>query len=111
MSLPFKGIGYEMTSLIHWQGPGVQGRSLPCSDFELNAVECLEAHGSIHGSQKCAKLLEDFHECKYGTISKLRQYVLKIERAKKVAKGQIPWEKRWGNPYPYDSYTAGTFIP
>jgi NADH dehydrogenase (ubiquinone) Fe-S protein 5 len=34
-----------------------------CGQFELDAIECLEAYGQDRGKVKCRDLMEDFHEC------------------------------------------------
>lgn len=111
MLLPFKGLGYELTTLVNGQGPYSHARKMPCSDIEMNTVECLEAYGVIKGKERCAKYIEDLFECKQARLRKMRAYAMRLERAKKVVKGDIPWEKRWGQPYPYESFVAGTFIP
>lgn len=109
--LPFKGLGYEFTQLINGQGPFSQSRSMPCSHIEMNAVECLEAYGLIRGKERCHQYIEDLMECKHARLRKMRWYAMRLERIKKVAKGEIPWEKRWGKPYPYESFVQGTFYP
>ena len=34
-----------------------------CADYELDAIECLEAYGFWRGERYCKLLLEDWHEC------------------------------------------------
>lgn len=34
-----------------------------CGEFELNAVECIEAYGARRAETKCADLIKDFAEC------------------------------------------------
>lgn len=111
MVLPYKGLLYEATTMFHGQGPIYNGRKEPCSDFELNTVECLEAYGAIKGAEKCAKFIEDLNECKHTRLRVMRKMIMQEERMKKVAKGEIPFEKRWGKPYAYDSHVQGTFFP
>lgn len=41
------------------------GERSKCSDFELNAKECLEAYGAVRGARYCKDFLEDWYECGY----------------------------------------------
>lgn len=93
------------------QGTLPEGRKFPCADMELNVAECLEAYGVVRGQEKCAKFLEDFKECRSEWLTQMRWYIMRQERMKKVAKGEIPFSERWGKPYPYDSFVAGGFAP
>lgn len=111
MLLPFKGVAYELSTLVHGQGSHTHARKMPCSDIEMNTVECLEAYGVIKGKERCIKYIEDLSECRHARLRQMRFYAMRMERIKKVAKGEIPWEKRWGNAYPYESFVTGTFIP
>lgn len=111
MPLPFKGVLHECLSNMHIQGPNGDGRRGPCGDFELNSVECLEAYGVHKGMELCQKYFEDLQECKNGRLRDMRVFLMRQERFKKIAKGEIPWSKRYGEPQPYDSYIAGTFYP
>ena len=38
-----------------------------CRDFEMNAVECLEAYGAVKGKVKCQDYLDDLKECMFQT--------------------------------------------
>lgn len=38
---------------------------MPCSDFQMNSIECVEAYGAVRGRRVCRKYLEDFAECMY----------------------------------------------
>lgn len=111
MQLPLKGLMYEATAMSHGQGPQSDARRMPCSDIELNAMECLEAYGTIKGHERCSKYFEDLTECKHARLRLTRYYIMRQERIKKVLKGEIPWANRWGKPYPYESYICGTFFP
>ena len=43
-----------------------EGNAKPrCGDFQLNAVECLEAYGAKRGRRLCRPYLEDYVECLY----------------------------------------------
>lgn len=109
--LPVKGITYEMGSVLTSQYIIPGGRRDYCGDMELNAAECLEAYGVWKGQEKCAKYLEDLTECKLNTIQQARSIVMNLERAKKIAKGEIALKDRFGKPYPWDSYISGSFLP
>lgn len=109
--IPFKGILYDTMSYLHLQSPTGDGRRATCSDFELNLVECLEAYGITKGYHQCHKYFEDYHECKSDQIKMVRAGVMKMERYKKLAKGEIPFEQRHVEPIPYDAYVTGTFWP
>lgn len=112
MPLPFKGALNELLSVIHNQGVDVGGaRRQPCADFELNYIECLEAYGAAHGGMKCTKFMEDFQECKGARIRKMRHWIMKEEKMKKLIKGEIAYKDRLGKPYSYDAYISGTFFP
>lgn len=109
--LPFKGVFYELNALLTSQGTLPEGRRYPCSDMELNAGECLEAYGMVKGQERCAKFVEDLYECRFQWKSKMRYHIMRMERCKKVAKGEIPITDRWGQKYHYDSFVTGTFSP
>lgn len=110
MTFPLKGFSYE--TLRHWNVQGVtNGRKNACSDFELNHAECMEAYGMIKGSEVCEKFYEDFKECVWGRIAHMRYLLMRAERNKKILTGEIPWNKRQGQPYAYDSFIMGTFFP
>jgi NADH dehydrogenase (ubiquinone) Fe-S protein 5 len=34
-----------------------------CAEFEMRAVDCLEAYGIVRGAKKCTNVIEDFNEC------------------------------------------------
>lgn len=80
-------------------------------DMELNAAECLEAYGLIKGRLVCAKLFEDIQECKQSRIRLMRAYLMRVERYKKLAKGEKSWSDRWGKPYEWDSFILGSYTP
>ena len=111
MVLPFKGALYDNLSYFHQQIPTAEGRRAPCSQFELNSVECLEAYGMVKGSQECAQFLEDLRECRFGHYRMARKILLQAENYKQVVTGKIPFKERHGKPLPYDSYICGTFYP
>lgn len=111
MVLPFKGILYDAMSFAHGQVPNSTGRRVHCADFEMNYVECMEAYGLIRGTTKCLKYREDYDECKSDNLKNARALLIKYERYKKVAKGEISFKERRGEPVPYDAYVSGTFWP
>lgn len=38
-----------------------------CADFEMRAMECLEAYGVQRGRDRCKDYLDDLRECTYKT--------------------------------------------
>lgn len=101
----------EAFSFTHNQGYLAHGHRQPCSDLEMNAVECLEAYGTHKGVQKCWKYMEDFNECKQSSIRLMRRIIMREERAKQVLKGERKPSEFWGPKYSYDSFYTDTFTP
>lgn len=111
MAVPYKGIAYELSINSHFQLPDGNGRRMPCTDMELNMMECLEAYGLSKGRLMCQKYMEDYRECKMPRLRVMRANIMRQERLKKVINGEIPWQKPWGKPYNYDAYIQATFFP
>lgn len=111
MTLPFKGIFYESIGMSNGQFPIDDARMQSCANYELNVSECVEAYGSYKGGQMCQKFYEDLQECRASSIESMRQHLMRLERAKKVITGKIPWEKRLGPKYNSDAFIHGTFYP
>ena len=111
MVLPIKNLNYEVISMLHIQGPNLDGRRVPCSDFEMNMTECFEAYGLAKGMEECQKFREDLAECNHQYKQMTRITIMNAERWKKVAKGEIPISERHGEPYAADSFVSGVFYP
>lgn len=109
--LPMKGLIYEVLTGNHNQMVNSDGRRSACADIELNMMECLEAYGSKKGLDLCYKYIEDFQECRNKNLAHARVHYMRMIRAKKIATGEIPWDKRVTDPVPYDSFINGTFFP
>lgn len=111
MYFPFKGIVYELQPTAHSQGLQADGRRQPCSDLELNTVECFEAYGVTKGMTKCVQYMEDLQECRFFKYRQLRFQAMKIERQKQILKGQRKLSEMYMPSYSYDSYFTDVFTP
>lgn len=111
MYIPFRGLPSEANVTESAQVHLENGRWLPCSMFELNAYECLEAYGLKTGMNLCVKFFEDLEECRTGQISIWRQRIMDLESTKKIFKGQMKLKDKYMNDTPWDAYIGGTFYP
>lgn len=111
MVIQLKSLGYECGSFMTAQTIQTNGRRDACADFEINLAECLEAYGIAEGHVRCHKYSEDLTECRAGIMSVYRSYLMRAERAKKLATGKLPLSQRYGTPYPFDAYVEGSFVP
>ena len=111
MTLPVKGIAFEMLTGLHMQAPQANGHREACADFELNAVECLEAYGVKMGYDRCWKYFEDYKECQFRSMAESRANYMNLIRAKKVLSGELPLNRITTETPPYDSYITGSFLP
>lgn len=111
MVFPAKGIMYDVNMMQHGQGSMADGRRYACSDLELNAMECMEAYGTIKGMTRCRPFFDDLHECRTQFYKKLRHKIMKQERLKQVLSGERKWSERYGHEYAYDSFFNNTFTP
>jgi len=83
-----------------------------CAEFQLNAIECLEAYGAHRGRAHCQNFLDDYVECLHGFNQLQRVTEMKKERVKQVMRG----ERSVNNFYdrvkpPRDSLQFGPFHP
>lgn len=112
MVVPAKGIVYEFMNKAHHQGVLRTGQKLACSDFELNAVECVEAYGLQRGYHKCRDFLIDYDECLKNTVTRIRNEIMDEERVKQILKGNMSATKAKSDEnFKYDSYIDGQFSP
>lgn len=111
MVFALKNLNYELGSYMTAQGVNTNGRRDACGEFEINLAECLEAYGVAEGQYRCKKYSDDAHECRAGTMSQYRNYLMHVERAKKLATGKLPLSQRYGTPYPWDAFVDGSFVP
>lgn len=111
MPFPIKGVFHEIHPWISYQGINIDGRRVKCADFEINAVECLEAYGMIKGSSQCRKYIEDLMECQSNVLSNYRIKSMFIEKMKQIGKGERSWADRHGPKYPANGYIDGHFVP
>jgi len=54
--------------------------SKKCADFEMRAMECLEAYGVTKGRDKCVDYLDDLRECMYMNKQLGRVQAMRVER-------------------------------
>lgn len=99
LSPPFRIPLTDLTGCVishQWDGP--------CKDFEMRAVDCLEAYGLNRGLQKCKDLVEDFKECHTRTKRNARLNAMRIERQKQYWLGDRSKEERYATPPKPDAY-------
>lgn len=75
-----------------------------CKDFEMRAVDCLEAYGLLRGQEKCKDLLDDFKECATRKIRDARLGAMRMERRRQYWMGERSKEERYAIPPKPDSY-------
>lgn len=75
-----------------------------CKDFEMRAVDCLEAYGLYRGLEKCHDLLEDFKECSMNTKRDARLNDMRLERTRQYWMGERSKSERYATPPKPDSY-------
>jgi len=59
-----------------------------CADFEMRAMECLEAYGVQHGRSKCQDYMDDLRECMFQTKQLARVNVMRQERHRQWIMGE-----------------------
>lgn len=77
-----------------------------CADFELNAMECIEAYGKDLGRIKCEQLIKDFKECSLREKQRKRFFTMRFERHRQYWMGERSKEDRYSDPPAYDSYQS-----
>lgn len=76
-----------------------------CKDFELAAVECMEAYGRAGGLQKCDALLKDFKECHTRDKQLRRATAMRAERLRQYKEGERTKDNLFAKPAPpYESF-------
>lgn len=98
-SPPFKTPLTDLTGCVishQWHGR--------CSEFEMRAVDCLEAYGLHRGQEKCRDLLDDFKECATRKIRETRLNAMRMERQRQYWMGERSKEERYAAPPKPDIY-------
>ncbi|KAJ8964679.1 hypothetical protein NQ314_004711 [Rhamnusium bicolor] len=75
-----------------------------CADFELRALDCLEAYGLDRGLKKCDLLIQDFQECSRKTKQFQRLTAMRLERHRQHFAGERSKENKWAKSPADDSY-------
>lgn len=77
----------------------------PCNDYEMRALDCLEAYGMRKGAKKCDLLLEDFKECSIKVKQILRTNAMRYERHRQHLSGERSSADKYSkNPPKQDAY-------
>lgn len=106
MAAPIKGFFFDLFPALHLQQFSRQRRH-NCADFELNALECLEAYGLHKGYDVCFKYIEDLNECKSRALTDARVNYIKMTLLKKTLTGEIPSEKAKTSHVSPDAFIDG----
>jgi len=59
-----------------------------CADFEMRAMECLEAYGVQKGRAKCVDYMDDLRECMFRTKQLGRVSAMRVERHRQYYLGE-----------------------
>lgn len=57
-----------------------------CGELEMASIDCLEAYGTVKGSEKCANILADFQECAFMNLQMKRFQVSAVTHSSKCPK-------------------------
>lgn len=69
-----------------------------CEDFEMRAMQCLEAYGFDRGQEKCEKILRDFRECSSMELQTKRAMAMRLERHRQHFTGEVKKENKYATP-------------
>ncbi|KAG9509015.1 putative ATP-dependent RNA helicase DDX47, partial [Fragariocoptes setiger] len=89
MAVPIKGVYRELTGPFHGQVRNLDGTLVPCADMHLNLMECWEAYGYNRGQSICRSFFTDYAECAGRWKATMRINIMRLERAKQVAKDEL----------------------
>jgi len=59
-----------------------------CADFEMRAMECLEAYGVQKGRSRCTDYMDDLRECMFRTKQNARVSAMRVERHRQYYMGE-----------------------
>src|SRR6266516_2670572 len=59
----FRSNWSEMIGHAHHNQHQYLGTKSRCADFEMNALECMEAYGYYRGIKTCKDYIDDWNEC------------------------------------------------
>lgn len=77
---------------------------IKCNDFEMRAVECIEAYGAAKGRAKCQDYLDDLRECMFETKQIARVQAMRIERHRQWITGERKSEDHYAPAARVDGY-------
>uniref|UniRef100_U5ER62 Putative mitochondrial respiratory chain complex i n=1 Tax=Corethrella appendiculata TaxID=1370023 RepID=U5ER62_9DIPT len=75
-----------------------------CGEFEMAAVDCLEAYGTERGAKKCKDLIEDFNECATRKKQFMRMEAMRNERHRQWWTGERKPKDHYAKPPKVDAY-------
>ncbi|XP_042856456.1 NADH dehydrogenase [ubiquinone] iron-sulfur protein 5-like [Penaeus japonicus] len=75
-----------------------------CADFEMRAMECLEAYGVQVGRSKCQDYLDDLRECMFQTKQLARVNAMRQERHRQWIMGERSSENHYAPAARIDGY-------
>lgn len=75
-----------------------------CNEFELRALDCLEAYGLDLGVKKCEALITDFQECSLRVKETARYMAMRSERERQYRAGERTKENRYAETPRPDGY-------
>jgi hypothetical protein len=61
-----RGLVSEATEGVQCNQQRDAGINPTCANYEMNAIECLEAYGYYRGERYCRDYMEDWDECLAG---------------------------------------------
>ncbi|KAK3880473.1 hypothetical protein Pcinc_015020 [Petrolisthes cinctipes] len=70
-------------------------RARKCADFEMRAMECLEAYGVQKGRTRCVDYLDDLRECAFQTKQLARVSAMRHERHRQWLMGERSSKDRY----------------
>lgn len=75
-----------------------------CADFEMRAMECLEAYGVQRGRVRCVDYLDDLRECTFKIKQLARVSEMRVERHRQWLMGERSSEDHYAPPARSDAY-------
>ncbi|CAG2115317.1 unnamed protein product [Medioppia subpectinata] len=109
---PFRSNISEIFGHIHATQCQIGNSKPRCAEFQLNAVECLEAYGAKRGRRVCSRYLDDYQECIRGYKQSQRVNEMTKERLKQVMRGERTLDNYHDKVKPpRDAYQFGPFHP
>ncbi|RWS13276.1 hypothetical protein B4U79_10355 [Dinothrombium tinctorium] len=83
----------------------------PCTELEMNMVECIEAYGIPASHHMCQAYINDFGECVHHEMAMRRSQIMQRERVKQILKGKRKPSEVFGPKPDPNAYLPGPFNP